>query len=68
MSQTIEILLNLIEQLQTQLKELQEENQRLKDENNPLKGEQQQPKIKAKKTRRFSPNYSSEKERKLLQN
>ncbi|WP_293064563.1 transposase [Okeania sp. SIO2B3] len=60
--------LNDIEQLQTQLKELQEENQRLKDENNRLKGEQQQPKIKAKKPRGFSQNYSSEKERKQPQN
>ncbi|WP_293062537.1 hypothetical protein [Okeania sp. SIO2B3] len=68
MSQTVEVLLNLIEQLQTQLQELQEENQRLKDENNRLKGEQQQPKIKAKKPREFSHNYSSEKERKLPQN
>ena len=57
LSQTVEVLLNLIEQLQTQLKELQEENQRLKDENNRLKGEQQQPKIKAKKPRGFSQNY-----------
>ena len=68
LSQKVEVLLNLIEQLQKQLKELAEENQRLKDENNRLKGEQQQPKIKAKKPRGFSQNYSSEKERKLPQN
>ncbi len=68
LSQTVEVLLNLIEQLQTQLKELQTENQRLKDENNRLKGEQQQPKIKAKKPRGFSQNYSSEKEGKPPQN
>ncbi len=68
LSQTVEVLLNLIEQLQTQLKELKTENQRLKDENNRLKGEQQQPKIKAKKPRGFSQNYSSEKERKRPQN
>ncbi|MEM1173052.1 MAG: transposase [Cyanobacteria bacterium P01_H01_bin.35] len=68
LSQKVEVLLNLIEQLQTQLQELQAENQRLKDENNRLKGEQQQPKIKAKKPRGFSQNYSSEKERKPPQN
>jgi len=43
MRRTVEILLNLIEQLQTQSKELSTENQRLKDENNRLKGEQGQP-------------------------
>ncbi len=30
--QTVEILLNLIEQLHTEVKELREENQRLRDE------------------------------------
>jgi len=49
MRRTVEILLNLIEQLQTQSKELSTENQRLKDKNNRLKGEQGQPDIKANK-------------------
>ena len=40
MRQTVEILLNLIEQLQLKVKDLESENQRLKDENNRLKGEQ----------------------------
>ena len=63
MRRTVEILLNLIEQLQTQLKELSTENQRLKDENNRLKGEQGQPDIKANK-KELAKNHSSEKERK----
>jgi regulator of replication initiation timing len=66
--QTVEILLNLIEQLHTQIKELQQENQRLRDENNRLKGEQGQPDIKAKKPRGFSNNHSSEEERKTPKN
>jgi len=37
--QTIEILLNLVEQLNS-VKNLTQENQRLRDENNQLKGEQ----------------------------
>lgn len=60
--QTVEILLNLIEQLHTEVKELREENQRLRDENNRLKGEQGQPDIKAKKPRGLSNNHSSEEE------
>jgi hypothetical protein len=40
MRRTVEILLNLIEQLQAEVKELRAENQQLKDENNRLKGEQ----------------------------
>ena len=60
--QTIEILLNLIEQLKSEVKELREENQHLRDENNRLKGEQGQPEIKAK--RKGDPSkHSSEKER-----
>jgi cell division protein FtsB len=47
MRQTVEILLNLIEQLQAEVKELRAENQQLKDENNRLKGEKGQPDIKA---------------------
>ncbi|WP_233455465.1 MULTISPECIES: hypothetical protein [Nostocales] len=46
MRRTIEILLNLIEQLQLEVKELREENQHLRDENNRLKGEQGKPEIK----------------------
>ena len=40
MRQSIEILLNLIEELNSKLKNLEAENQRLRDENNRLKGEQ----------------------------
>lgn len=40
MRQTVEILLNLIEELKSQVKDLRSENQRLRDENNRLKGEQ----------------------------
>ncbi|OBQ40845.1 MAG: hypothetical protein AN485_04140, partial [Anabaena sp. MDT14b] len=43
MRHTVEVLLNLIEQLQLKVKGLESENQRLKDENNRLKGEQGQP-------------------------
>jgi len=43
---TVEILLNLVEELNSQVKELREENQRLRDENNRLKGEQGKPAIK----------------------
>ncbi len=62
--QTVELLLNLIEELNSKVIELSAENQRLKDENNRLKGEQGKPNIKAKKPRGFDQNYSSEKERK----
>ncbi|MEH2164287.1 MAG: transposase [Nostoc sp.] len=63
MRRTVEILLNLIEQLQAEVKELRAENQQLKDENNRLKGELGQPDIKANK-KGLSSNHSSEKERK----
>ena len=62
--QTVELLLNLIEELNSKVIELSAENQRLKDENNRFKGEQGKPNIKAKKPRGFDQNYSSEKERK----
>ncbi|MFM7559382.1 hypothetical protein [Cylindrospermopsis raciborskii] len=62
MRRTIEILLNLIEQLQLEVKELREENQKLRDENNRLKGEQGKPEIKPSK-KGFTSNHSSEKER-----
>jgi regulator of replication initiation timing len=62
---TVEILLNLIEQLQAETKELQEENQKLRDENNRLKGEKGKPDVKANKKKGFLDNHSSEKERKI---
>lgn len=65
MRQTVEILLNLIEQLNSKVEDLEQENQKLRDEINRLKGEQGKPDIKGKKPRGFSQNYSSEKERKL---
>jgi regulator of replication initiation timing len=61
---TVEILLNLIEQLQAQTKELQSENQKLRDENNRLKGEEGKPDVKANKSKGFKDDHSSEKERK----
>jgi regulator of replication initiation timing len=65
MRRTVEILLNLIEQLQAEVKELRAENQQLKDENNRLKGEQGKPDIKANKNKKgFTNNHSSETERK----
>jgi regulator of replication initiation timing len=63
MRHTVELLLNLIEQLQLKVKDLESENQRLKDENNRLKGEQGKPDIKAK-SKGFKSQHSSEKERK----
>ena len=63
MRQTVELLLNLIEQLQLKVKDLESENQQLKDENNRLKGEQGKPDIKAK-SKGFKSQHSSEKERK----
>ncbi len=62
--QMVELLLNLIEELNSKVIELSAENQRLKDEINRLKKEQGKPEIKAKKPRGFDKNYSSEKERK----
>ena len=60
---TVEILLNLIEELNSQVKELRDENQRLRDENNRLKGEQGKPEIKAKNNKGEQGKHSSEKER-----
>jgi len=54
--QTIEILLNLVEQLNSD-KNLTQENQRLRDENNQLKGGK--PDIKAKQPRGEKSNLSS---------
>jgi len=64
MRQTVEILLNLVEQLKAEVKELRAENQELKDENNRLKGEKGQPEIKANK-KGLTNNNSSEQERKV---
>jgi hypothetical protein len=63
MRRTVEILLNLVEELNSKVKGLESENQHLRDENNRLKGEQDQPDIKAKKKKGFTNNHSSEKER-----
>ena len=63
--QTVEVLLNLIEQLNSKVKQLEEENQKLRDENNRLKGEQGKPDIKANKKKGLKKDYSSEKERKI---
>ena len=60
--QTVELLLNLIEELNTKIKGLESENQRLRDENKRLKGEQGKPDIKAQK-KGLQGNHSSEKER-----
>jgi regulator of replication initiation timing len=65
MRQTVEILLNLIEQLHSKVEDLETENQRLRDENNRLQGEQGKPDIKGQKPRGFDKDYSSEKERKI---
>ena len=62
--QTVEILLNCIEQLSSKVKQLEEKNQKLRDENNRLKGEQGKPDIKASKKIGFKKDHSSEKERK----
>ena len=62
---TVELLLNLIEQLNTTNKHLEEEIQKLRDENNRLKGEQGKPDIEANKNIGFKKNHSSEKERKI---
>ena len=61
--QTVELLLNLIEQLNSNVKQLEEENQKLRDENNRLKGEQGKPDIKVSKKKQLNKNHSSEKER-----
>lgn len=47
----IEILLNPVEQLNSEVKKLREENQRLRDENNRLKGEKEKLEIEAKQLR-----------------
>ncbi|MBD2731524.1 transposase [Nostoc sp. FACHB-892] len=63
--QTVEVLLNLIEQLNAKIKDLVAENQKLRDENNRLLGEEGKPNIKSNKTEGFQKDHSSEKERKI---
>jgi regulator of replication initiation timing len=63
--QTVELLLNIIEQLNASLKDLEAENQQLRDEINHLKGEQGKPDIEANKKKGFKPDHSSETERKV---
>ncbi len=62
--QMVELLLNLVEELNSKVIDLEQENQKLRDEINRLKGEQGKPDIKGKKPRGFNNDYSSEKERK----
>ena len=62
--QMVELLLNLVEELNSKVMDLEQENQKLRDEINRLKGEQGKPDIKGKKPRGFDKDYSSEKERK----
>ena len=68
MRQTVELMLNLIEQLNSKVIELEAETQKLRDENNRLKGEQGKPDIKANKKKGLKKDYSSEKERKKSKN
>ena len=48
------IMLNLIEQLNSKVIDLEAENQKLRNENNRLKGEQGKPDIKANKKKRLN--------------
>jgi hypothetical protein len=63
--QTVELLLNITEQLNSSLKELERENQQLRDENNRLKGEQGKPDIKPNTKKGFQSQHASEAERKV---
>ncbi|MHC5724842.1 MAG: hypothetical protein ACYTXY_12000, partial [Nostoc sp.] len=60
MRRTVEILLNLVEELNSKIKGLESENQQLRDENNRLKGEQGKPDIKSKNKKGLTNNHSSE--------
>ncbi len=60
MRRTVEILLNLVEELNSKIKGLESENQRLRDENNRLKGEQGKPEIKAKNNKGEQGNHSGQ--------
>lgn len=65
--QTISLLLNHIERLESEVNVLRAENQRLRDENNRLKGEQGKPDIKPNRAKGSQSNHSSERERKKPQ-
>lgn len=64
LSQTLTVLINLVERLSEQNENLKTENQKLRDENNRLKGEQGKPNIRGNKGGGKGQNFSSEKERK----
>jgi hypothetical protein len=64
LSQTLTVLINLVERLSEQNENLKTENQKLRDENNRLKGEQGKPNIRGNKGNGKGQNFSSEKERK----
>ena len=63
-SNTLPILINLVERLSEENEKLKIEIQKLRDENNRLKGEQGKPKIRGKKGSGKGKNISSENERK----
>jgi len=64
LSQTLTILINLVESLSEQNEKLKIEIQKLRDENNRLKGEQGKPNIRGNKGSGKNTDLSSEKERK----
>ncbi|MDX2512070.1 MAG: transposase, partial [Desulfobacterales bacterium] len=64
LSQTLRILINIVESLSDQNEKLKIEIQKLRDENNRLKGEQGKPNIRGNKGGGKGQNFSSEKERK----
>ena len=64
LSQTLAILINLVEKLSEENEDLKTENQKLRDENNRLKGEQGKPNIRGNKGGGKGKNLSSENERK----
>ena len=64
LSQTLTVLINLVESLSEQNEKLKIETQKLRDENNRLKGEQGKPNIRGNKGGGKGQNFSSEKERK----
>ena len=64
LSQTLTILINLVESLSEQNEKLKIEIQKLRDENNRLKGEQGKPNIRGNKGSGKNTDLSQEKERK----
>ena len=64
LSQTLAILINLVEKLSEENEDLKTDNQKLRDENNRLKGEQGKPNIRGNKGGSKGKNLSSENERK----